>query len=81
MPTHLRRITRALISVSDKTGLVAFAKELIKRDIVLVSTGGTHKALADAGLPVLDIEEVLLELCRQVREAARPRRFRHRLLP
>lgn len=58
MPTHLRRITRALISVSDKTGLVAFAKELIKRGVVLVSTGGTHKALADAGLPVLDIEEV-----------------------
>jgi phosphoribosylaminoimidazolecarboxamide formyltransferase / IMP cyclohydrolase len=58
MPTELRRITRALISVSDKTGLIPFAKELITRNVALVSTGGTHKALKDAGLSVLDIEEV-----------------------
>jgi phosphoribosylaminoimidazolecarboxamide formyltransferase / IMP cyclohydrolase len=58
MPTELRRITRALLSVSDKTGLVEFAKALIARNVALVSTGGTHKTLKDAGLSVLDIEEV-----------------------
>ena len=48
--TDLRRITRALISVSDKTGLVEFARALAGHGIELVSTGGTAKALADAGL-------------------------------
>ncbi|USS91451.1 bifunctional phosphoribosylaminoimidazolecarboxamide formyltransferase/IMP cyclohydrolase [Fructobacillus americanaquae] len=49
---------RALLSVSDKTGLVDFAKQLVALDFELVSTGGTHKALADAGLDVIGIEEV-----------------------
>ena len=47
-----RAIKRALISVSDKTGLIDFAKTLSQRGVTLVSTGGTRKALADAGLPV-----------------------------
>jgi phosphoribosylaminoimidazolecarboxamide formyltransferase/IMP cyclohydrolase len=56
--TDLRRITRALLSVSDKSGLVEFARALAGRGIELVSTGGTRKALADAGLPVLDVSEL-----------------------
>ena len=54
----LRPIRRALISVSDKTGLVDFARALAERNIVLVSTGGTAKALRDAGLPVTEVAEV-----------------------
>jgi phosphoribosylaminoimidazolecarboxamide formyltransferase/IMP cyclohydrolase len=56
--TDLRRITRALISVSDKTGLVDFARALAGHGIELVSTGGTRKTLADAGLKVLDVSEI-----------------------
>ncbi|GGC50440.1 bifunctional phosphoribosylaminoimidazolecarboxamide formyltransferase/IMP cyclohydrolase [Chelatococcus reniformis] len=58
MTTELRRVTRALLSVSDKTGLIDFARGLIAHGIDLISTGGTRRALADAGLPVLDISEV-----------------------
>src|ERR1700722_11291554 len=54
----LRTIRRALLSVSDKTGLVEFAKTLASFGVQLISTGGTRKALADAGLKVLDISEV-----------------------
>ena len=54
----LRTIRRALLSVSDKTGLVEFAKFLTGLGVELVSTGGTRKTLADAGLQVLDISEV-----------------------
>ncbi len=54
----LRRITRALLSVSDKTGLVEFARALVGHGIELVSTGGTAKALADAGLNVRDVSEL-----------------------
>jgi phosphoribosylaminoimidazolecarboxamide formyltransferase/IMP cyclohydrolase len=49
------RITQALLSVSDKTGLVDFARALAAQGIALLSTGGTAKALADAGLPVTDV--------------------------
>ncbi len=49
---------RALISVSDKTGLVPFATGLAARGFQLVSTGGTAKALADAGLPVTNVSDV-----------------------
>ena len=49
---------RALLSVSDKSGLVEFARSLIERRWELISTGGTAKALRDAGLAVLDISEV-----------------------
>ncbi len=51
-------VKRALLSVSDKTGLVEFAKALSERGVELISTGGTRKALADAGLAVKDVSEV-----------------------
>jgi phosphoribosylaminoimidazolecarboxamide formyltransferase/IMP cyclohydrolase len=54
----LRPIRRALLSVSDKTGLIDFAKGLAKHGTMLISTGGTAKALRDAGLSVLDVSEV-----------------------
>ncbi|NEU10967.1 bifunctional phosphoribosylaminoimidazolecarboxamide formyltransferase/IMP cyclohydrolase [Methylobacterium sp. BTF04] len=52
------RVTRALLSVSDKTGLVDFAAALSRLGIALVSTGGTHKALRDAGLPVTEVADL-----------------------
>lgn len=52
------RVTRALLSVSDKTGLVAFATALSQMGIDLVSTGGTHKALREAGLPVTEVADL-----------------------
>ena len=48
-------VRRALVSVSDKTGLIELATALVARDIELVSTGGTAKALREAGLPVRDV--------------------------
>src|SRR3978361_2062372 len=56
--TDLRRITRALISVSDKTGLIEFARGLASHGVELVSTGGTAKAIKDAGLKVMDVSEL-----------------------
>jgi phosphoribosylaminoimidazolecarboxamide formyltransferase/IMP cyclohydrolase len=53
-----RRITRALLSVSDKTGLIDFARALSAHGIDLVSTGGTAKAIADAGLKVQDVSDL-----------------------
>jgi phosphoribosylaminoimidazolecarboxamide formyltransferase/IMP cyclohydrolase len=58
MTERLRRIERALLSVSDKRGLVDFARALSRHGIELVSTGGTRKALSDAGLSVLDVSEL-----------------------
>ncbi|MCW5689309.1 MAG: bifunctional phosphoribosylaminoimidazolecarboxamide formyltransferase/IMP cyclohydrolase [Pseudolabrys sp.] len=58
MSSHPRRVTRALLSVSDKAGLIEFAKQLARFDIELVSTGGTAKALKDAGLRVADVSEL-----------------------
>jgi phosphoribosylaminoimidazolecarboxamide formyltransferase/IMP cyclohydrolase len=49
---------RAILSVSDKTGLIRFGKALAERGFELVSTGGTAKALADAGLPVVNVSDV-----------------------
>jgi phosphoribosylaminoimidazolecarboxamide formyltransferase/IMP cyclohydrolase len=54
----LCKIHRALLSVSDKTGLVDLAKALIDVKVELISTGGTRKALAEAGLPARDISDV-----------------------
>jgi phosphoribosylaminoimidazolecarboxamide formyltransferase/IMP cyclohydrolase len=51
------RVTRALLSVSDKTGLIAFARGLSELGVELVSTGGTARALAEAGIPVRAIED------------------------
>ena len=58
MPEGLRRAARALISVSDKSGLVDFARGLTSFGIELVSTGGTRKTLADAGLTVREVAEL-----------------------
>lgn len=49
------RVARALVSVSDKTGLVDFARELARLDIEILSTGGTRRCLEEAGLPVRDV--------------------------
>jgi phosphoribosylaminoimidazolecarboxamide formyltransferase/IMP cyclohydrolase len=49
---------RALLSVSDKTGLVEFAQALVSRGFELVSTGGTARTLEQAGLPVVPVSEV-----------------------
>jgi phosphoribosylaminoimidazolecarboxamide formyltransferase / IMP cyclohydrolase len=54
----LRRIRRALLSVSDKTGLVEFARALRGFGVELLSTGGTSKALREAGLEVCDVSDV-----------------------
>ncbi len=51
----LVKIRRALLSVSDKTGLVEFARALAARHVELLSTGGTARALRDAGLAVMDV--------------------------
>ena len=58
MTEQLRRATRALISVSDKTGVVDFARTLAGFGIELVSTGGTRTALSDAGLTVVEVSEL-----------------------
>lgn len=50
-------IQRALLSVSDKSGLADFAQDLHDQGVELLSTGGTAKALRDAGLPVMDVSE------------------------
>jgi phosphoribosylaminoimidazolecarboxamide formyltransferase / IMP cyclohydrolase len=52
------KIKRALLSVSDKTGIVEFATALVGLGVEIVSTGGTRKALEEARLPVIDISEV-----------------------
>ncbi len=54
----LRPIERALISVSDKTGIVEFAQTLAARGVELVSTGGTSKLLKEAGLDVKDVADL-----------------------
>jgi phosphoribosylaminoimidazolecarboxamide formyltransferase/IMP cyclohydrolase len=58
MTDQLRRVTRALLSVSDKSGLIEFARALAGHGIELVSTGGTAKAIAEAGLKVRDVSEL-----------------------
>ncbi len=50
-------VRRALLSVSDKTGLIDFARALAARDIELLSTGGTARALREAGLEVIEVAE------------------------
>src|SRR5258708_11572528 len=58
MTDQPRRVTRALLSVSDKSGLIGFARALAGHGIDLVSTGGTAKAIAAAGLKVTDVSEL-----------------------
>jgi phosphoribosylaminoimidazolecarboxamide formyltransferase/IMP cyclohydrolase len=52
------KVSRALLSVSDKTGLIDLAKALAARNVELLSTGGTAKAIREAGLPVKDVSDV-----------------------
>jgi len=54
----LRKIRRALISVSDKTGIVDFARALKEFGVEIISTGGTAQALRDAGIDVRDVSDV-----------------------
>src|SRR6202046_5487605 len=58
MTDHPRRVTRALLSVSDKSGLIEFARALVGHGIDLVSTGGTAKEIAATGLKVRDVSEL-----------------------
>ncbi len=58
MTQNLAPVRRALISVSDKTGLIDRAKALADMGVELVSTGGTSKAIAEAGLPVKDVSDL-----------------------
>ncbi|NLN40994.1 MAG: IMP cyclohydrolase, partial [Clostridiales bacterium] len=48
-------VKRAIISVSDKTGIIEFAKELSDMGVEIISTGGTAKTLIDAGIKVVSI--------------------------
>ncbi len=52
------KLKTALLSVSDKTGIIELAKALDAQGVALVSTGGTKKAIADAGLPVRDVSDL-----------------------
>ncbi|WP_171209179.1 bifunctional phosphoribosylaminoimidazolecarboxamide formyltransferase/IMP cyclohydrolase [Ruegeria sp. HKCCA6948] len=56
--TDLHPVLRALLSVSDKTGLIELGKALAERGVELLSTGGTAKALREAGLEVKDVSDV-----------------------
>ncbi len=56
--SQLVKIRRALISVSDKTGIVDFARELQRFGVEIISTGGTAKALRDAGIEVREVSDV-----------------------
>jgi phosphoribosylaminoimidazolecarboxamide formyltransferase/IMP cyclohydrolase len=58
MPHDLRRPARALISVSDKTGLATFARELFGFGIELISTGGTSAVLNESGFAVRDVSDL-----------------------
>ena len=60
MSSQLKPVSRALLSVSDKTGLIEFARALSARGIALVSTGGTSKTLMAAGLTVQDVSDLTL---------------------
>ena len=53
----MSKIKRALISVSNKKGLVEFARTLAEKGVEILSTGGTAKVLRDAGIPVKDVSE------------------------
>ena len=52
------KVKRALVSVSDKTGVVEFARALAQMGVEIISTGGTARALAEAGVTVHAVEEV-----------------------
>lgn len=53
----MKRISRALISVSDKTGIIEFAKDLSDMGVEILSTGGTAKVLAQAGIKIIPVQD------------------------
>src|ERR1041385_6043664 len=55
---RLRKIERALVSVSDKTGIVDFARALTELNVQIISSGGTAKALRESGIAVTDISDL-----------------------
>jgi len=55
---HENRVKSALLSVSDKTGLVEFARSLAERGVTIISTGGTARSLREAGIAVTSIDEI-----------------------
>ena len=57
LPPTMAKIQRALISVSDKEGLIPFAQTLAEAGVEILSTGGTAHAMREAGLPVIDVSE------------------------
>ena len=54
----LRKIKRAVVSVSDKTGIIDFVRALKEFGVEIISTGGTAKTLREAGLQVIDISDI-----------------------
>ncbi len=58
LPTTPLKINRALLSVSDKTNIVELATALHNNGVTLISTGGTAKAISEAGIPVKDVSEI-----------------------
>lgn len=58
LPKHSLKINRALLSVSDKTGILPLAKTLHKAGVEIISTGGTGKKIREADIPVTDVSEV-----------------------
>jgi phosphoribosylaminoimidazolecarboxamide formyltransferase/IMP cyclohydrolase len=58
MTSSPRPIRRAIVSVSDRTGIVPFARALVARGVVIVSTGGSARTLAEAGLPITEVAAV-----------------------
>jgi phosphoribosylaminoimidazolecarboxamide formyltransferase/IMP cyclohydrolase len=67
------RIGRALLSVSDKTGLAEFAHELARHGVKIVSTGGTAAALREAGVTVRDVSEATPSSARDGSRRSTPR--------
>ena len=55
---NVPKIQRAILSVTDKSGLVEFARKLAELKIELISTGGTARLLRDSGVPVKDISDL-----------------------
>lgn len=53
----MKKIERALISVSDKTGIVEFSKSLVEMGVEIISTGGTAKILAENGVPAVEVSD------------------------
>ena len=57
MVSGKKKISRALISVSDKTAILEFAKSLVEWGIEILSTAGTYRLIKDAGIHVIDVSE------------------------